>query len=291
METLVAMKATAEKNPDAAFRRHPDWVMEPKYDGHRILIYVDGKRARIFTGGGREKTGKLPHVETAIAERFPDGTWLDGEAIALDGKTAGWGIVQSVLGSGSLHPRHREIEYACFDLLKHGDVRAFGIPLHARRDALADAWSSHESVFLVPRLEPTREQIDKLLDAGWEGVMLKNPGSLYFPGTRSREWLKVKTTATVDVVVMGFTDGNAGFTGFIGSAVFGQYKNGRLVERGRCSGMDMKTRTDMTKNKKKWTGRTIEVSYNGRVGGDAYRHPQFVRARDDKEPKECVWEM
>jgi DNA ligase-1 len=56
------------------------------------------------------------------------------------------------------------------------------------------------------------------LSAGHEGVMLKNPGSVYSPGKRGKNWLKLKPIMeTLDLVVIGGEWGEGRRTKFIGS--------------------------------------------------------------------------
>jgi bifunctional non-homologous end joining protein LigD len=45
---------------------------------------------------------------------------------------------------------------------------------------------------------------------GGEGIVLKEPGSIYQPGIRTTAWLKVKPKLTLDVVVGGLIRANFG---------------------------------------------------------------------------------
>jgi ATP-dependent DNA ligase len=105
---------------------------------------------------------------------------------------------------------------------------------------------------------------------------------------------RLKPQTTIDAVIMGFKPGENGFSGLVGAVVFGQYdENGTLVERGRCSGMDMRTRIDMTQNfESKWMGAVVEIAHMGVSIGEGesgrFRHPQFKRRRTDKALHEVV---
>lgn len=72
--------------------------------------------------------------------------------------------------------------------------------------------------------------------------------------------------------------------------IFGCYKDGKLVERGRCNGFDYETAYDMRDNPDKWIGQVIEVHCYGFMPSGKLRHPSFNRLRWDKNPEECVWE-
>ncbi len=69
---------------------------------------------------------------------------------------------------------------------------------------------------------------------GLEGILAKKRAS-HYEERRSREWLKIKVTQTVDCVIGGFTDPE-GSRQYFGSIVLGLYdKKGRLDSR-RASG-------------------------------------------------------
>src|SRR4051812_14507975 len=72
------------------------WVLEPKWDGWRTLVFIEATGVTVV--GGRNNntyTGKGPYIEQALAGTFPAGTVLDGELCGIDGR--GWGSVQSVM--------------------------------------------------------------------------------------------------------------------------------------------------------------------------------------------------
>ena len=57
-----------------------NWLFEVKYDGYRIVAYVEGGRARLVTRNGNDYTRHFP----AIARSLED--WAAGRAMVLDGK-------------------------------------------------------------------------------------------------------------------------------------------------------------------------------------------------------------
>ena len=150
---------------------------------------------------------------------------------------------------------------------------------------------------------------DRIVAQNGEGVILKDLVSTYEAGGRpNNTWYKLKVVKTFDVVVLGFTDANEGktgkFLGQIGAIKFGAYNaHGALVPVGQCSGMNDEERAV-------WTAvrdynaehgihtpdmkTVIEVRSNDLVGSGEYktpRHPQYVRARQDKDASECTMEQ
>jgi ATP-dependent DNA ligase len=182
------------------------------------------------------------------------------------------------------------ITFMAFDLLSHGGIDARRLPYAKRRSLLERAVSTGLSrIQIVPQVTVSDDSLAALLTQGFEGMMVKDVTAPYASGKRGKGWMKVKPQMELDAVVMGFTPGANGFTGLIGSVVFGQHDgSGRLVEVGRCSGMDMKTREDMTRNEDDWLGAVIEVKHMGTMKSGGLRHPQFARRRDDKPARECL---
>lgn len=91
------------------------------------------------------------------------------------------------------------------------------------------------------------------------------------------------------------------YYGWIGSVIFGVYDGDKLVEVGRCSGMDENVRQALSNpadkvlkrfgGAKRLIGKAVIEVEGVRYANDiTLRHPQFVRFRPDKDPKECTLE-
>jgi ATP-dependent DNA ligase len=142
------------------------------------------------------------------------------------------------------------------------------------------------------------------LEHGFEGLVHKRLASLYIPGyisndtvrvRGSKDWIKQKVKREFDVVIMSFTDARFGrtgqFEGMVGAVVFGQYKDGELVEIGQASGFDVATRQDMTDHPEKYIGKVAVVEAQERSSArDRLRHAQYKGLRDDKRPIECIYD-
>lgn len=276
-------------------------TMEPKLDGFRLLVEIDqSPKTGIpvvtpYTRTGNPQTGKLPYIETALSA-LPPGTWLDGELVYYDDKGFPvWGEVQSCMGSTAGDPTGK-LTYVVFDILAFNGIDVRPLPLSERRVALrqvlesVDCYSmfSDTPVMIGEQAQATLEWHEALIGQGMEGTIVKDPTKPYASGKRGHGWTKFKATDEMDVVIMGFKPGENSFTGMVGALIFGQYKDGVLTERGRCSGMDMKMRQWFTDNQVESIGMVISVAYMG-IMGDTLRHPQWKRNRIDKSAAECVW--
>jgi bifunctional non-homologous end joining protein LigD len=292
----------AEKLPNGKTASSFDparYVGEPKLDGWRLLVHRHADGVALYTRSGKRHDGSLPTIEAELEANLPVGTWLDCEAVGvtvIDGKVSiEWGIVQSILGSttGKAAAQEDKITLMAFDLIAHGDIDARGLSFGQRRELLEAIFDGAEwkRTILVPQVQPTDNSVEALLAQGFEGMVIKDRKARYASGQRGKGWTKIKATYTDDVVIMGFKPGENGFSGMVGAVIFGEYDDeGNLVETGRASGMDMRTRENMTKNPDKWIGTVIEISHMGRLGGpdSPRRHPQTKRPRPDKAPTDCT---
>jgi bifunctional non-homologous end joining protein LigD len=292
---LAQNAAAVKKGAHVGYPTGHGYWMEPKLDGWRIIANVYENGVHFYSRSGNAYDGKLPKVEAELLANFPPGTWLDGEAVAIrveNGKIINdWGVAQSVLSKLGGHAAADKITYMVFDLIAHRGIDARPLELVDRRVLLERIFEGEdfEAVQLAPIREAQPETHDAFVAAGYEGTIVKQANRPYASGKREGAgWTKIKPSTTIDAVVMGFKPGENGFAGMVGAVIFGQYDDaGNLVERGRCSGMDMRTRESMTKNPDKWLDTVIEVAHMG-VMKDGLRHPQFRRHRLDRKPESVL---
>ena len=79
---------------------------------------------------------------------------------------------------------------------------------------------------------------------------------------------------------------------WIGAIIFGVWKDGKLVEVGRTSGMDEATRQLISESKEEYLGQVIEVEAQGLIDKSkgSLQHPRFVCFRNDKSSEQCTFE-
>ena len=68
-------------------------------------------------------------------------------------------------------------------------------------------------------------------EKGMEGIIAKRKDSIYRPGRRSSDWLKIKARLQQEFVVGGFT-APKGSRKHLGAVVLGAYTNGELRHYG-----------------------------------------------------------
>lgn len=280
-------------------KRDEDFVLELKLDGIRILAHVTEDGVETYTRPGNRQTGKLPKIEAELAANLPVGTWVDGEVVSLRIREDGsvehhWGGASSVIGSNVDKAARMSdgLTYSVFDVLAVGGTDARSLPFANRRSLLETAFDKDgwESVILTPQMAPTDDALAAMIDAGFEGAILKRLSAPYASGRRGFGWSKLKATDTVDAVIVGYQPGRGKYEGQLGALLLGQYdESGALVEIAKASGMTDAVRLAMSQNPDRYIGAVVEFAFMGRMDGGSYRHPQFKRLREDKDASECVF--
>jgi bifunctional non-homologous end joining protein LigD len=104
-----------------------------------------------------------------------------------------------------------------FDVLRSGSDQLTGSPYVLRRALLEDLGLEIQVTVQVPPAFPgdAAALLDATREQGLEGIVLKRPASLYHPGRRTREWVKIRNIRAADVRVGGWLPG----TGARGRAV------------------------------------------------------------------------
>lgn len=290
--------------------RGEEWAYEPKLDGFRAIVFVDGDSAYIQSRGGKELARYFPELS------FAPGRWvLDGELVIRDAD----GLLEFDALQERIHPAQSRIEllsreipaeFVCFDLLAEGDEALLEAPLRERRERL-ERIAAKANLELTP-LTPDSDQAERWLGS-IEGVMAKNLEAPYIPGKR-KGFAKVKRERTIDCVVMGWRPGKE--EGTVGSLILGLYDDGNLRSVGHISGFSHEAKRAMramlgpletgesgSAEPSRWTGGrdlewvelrpelVIEVGYDHAAGGRIRHGARFHRFRDDKKPAECVFEQ
>jgi bifunctional non-homologous end joining protein LigD len=134
--------------------------------------------------------------------------------------------------------RATPIRFYVFDLLYLDDVDLTPLSYVERRDALQRLDITGDPVDTPPYW--TGDAGPALLDAarelGLEGVIAKRLDSPYQPGRRSRAWIKVPLTDSVEVIVAGYKTGGRRRETTITSLLIGMHDaDDRLVYVGQVS--------------------------------------------------------
>ena len=186
-------------------------AVETKYDGARVQVHHDpDDETRLFSRNMEDVTDALPELVEFVAERVDAPVILDGEALAVDddGEPLPFQRVLERFRRKHDVARAREsvaMELRAFDCLHHDGEDLLDAPLSERQARLEAVLSEGVSEsFVTTDADEVGAFEAEVLDAGHEGIMLKDPESTYSAGKRGQEWLKRKPDVeTLDVVVTG----------------------------------------------------------------------------------------
>jgi bifunctional non-homologous end joining protein LigD len=196
-------------------------LVEPKWDGVRVVATLGAGRARLANRNGRDVTAAYPELHGPP----PLEAVLDGEVVAFDESgRASFGRIQRRMHVRNPSPTlvaEVPVAFMAFDLLWCGGELLVDHPLEERRrrlDALGldrPPWVTSPVLDLTPdALEGTGQSL------GLEGFVLKRRDSPYLPGRRSPAWAKVKLVRRREFVVGGWLEGRGGAVGSLALGVW-----------------------------------------------------------------------
>lgn len=171
----------------------PGWIYEEKYDGYRAVIYKDGSRVQIVSRNLKDLTHQFEEVVETVAKLRVRTLILDGEIAVFDENLVshlGYLRASKENGERLLTPP----VLIAFDCLYARGKELFGEPLHRRRKVLERELAKAEGPILIARRLAANgfKAWEEVKAHGWEGLIAKDSESIYEPGVRTRNWIKVK---------------------------------------------------------------------------------------------------
>jgi ATP-dependent DNA ligase len=298
------------------------WVYEPKWDGFRTIIFVDGGSVHLCSRGGKPMQRYFPEVVERFQTKLPKDAIYDGELIIAGQRGLEFETLQM-----RIHPAASRVNklskefpasFVAFDLLALGTEDLRQRPFSERRALLLENFPAEADLFPTPQTKDPAVAETWFHDfegAGLDGVIARRQELPYVPG--ERVMVKVKHGRTADCVVAGYRDGKT--PGTVGSLLLGMYDEaGTLHHVGHTSSFTQKEKKALVEKlqpylggegfspggrmlggpsrwnggeEKPWTPLrpelVVEVKFDY-LQGDRFRHgATFVRWRVDREPKSC----
>ncbi len=224
-ERLSPMLAVSGDRPPEG----KDWSYEFKWDGIRVLLWVEGGRVRALTRNGNDTTGSFPELRQFGERAGSDQLLLDGELVALDehGHPSFSRLQRRMHVTSAASVRRVAAtvpaSLVLFDLLHHNGRSLLASPYHQRRRELESLGLGGPQWVVTPAFteESGAEALRIATEVGMEGVVAKRRDSVYRPGIRSRDWVKVKSQRTQEVVIGGWTPGQGNRRQLFGSLLLG----------------------------------------------------------------------
>jgi bifunctional non-homologous end joining protein LigD len=303
----------------------PDWLFEIKWDGYRAIAFIENGKVRLVSRNQNELTARYPELKDMPEFIKAKTAILDGEVVALDADgRASFSLMQQRTGFRPGGKRAAEkadvpVLYYAFDLLYLDGYDWRRVPLGERKKKLASILEPGDSLRYSDHYEAQGKALFEIArQKKLEGILAKKRNSSY-EERRSREWLKIKIRHRMECVIGGYTEPE-GTRAHFGSLVLGLYdKQERLIHVGQVgSGFDQKLLNEISKvlrkietkknpfygevealRKVSWVKPELvaEIEYaewtEGANSGSGakLRAPVFLGLRDDKDPRECVFDQ
>jgi bifunctional non-homologous end joining protein LigD len=200
---IKPMLATAVDEPF----NDKDWIFEVKWDGVRAILFLH-KRKGIFEIKSRSDktiTHRYPELIEPLnsAIKCQQSIILDGEILVLD---------KNGMPSFQNHQRKMNVDYKAdieklsreipatyyiFDILYLDGKKLQNLDFLQRRSILSQVINKNSKVQISDFFEEIgKEVFDNVQALNLEGIVAKNKFSRYLQGTRSRDWLKIKSIKT-----------------------------------------------------------------------------------------------
>ncbi len=244
-----------------------------KKNGIRGILHIRPERNR-FTSRNRcsgsyllnELTGNVPHLCDLDLSQWK-GSIFDGELYVPDKFVKLDSLTNALEGTSALlhcspekareyqESTGQRIHYHIFDVIRAEDKDLRPLSLRSRLEYLDEfkrfiksSGQDHFIEFEDLILKDKEQYFKQIINAGGEGIVLKDLEAPYFPGARSSSWLKLKRSDTVDAIIIGHDRGKEwDKKGLIGSVELGVFdENGDLRSIGKVSSFSLQKRIEMT---------------------------------------------
>ena len=292
------------------------FLVEDKFDGIRAQAHVAAGRVAIYSRTMDEITHRFPELIGPLQSLQTD-VIIDGEIVPANGDVIlPFSELQKRLGRkkvGAQLLTAVPVVLVAYDLLYSAGKVLIDQPLSERRHLLGQMVSNRgllrmSAGKLLEDAALLDDEFDSARARGNEGLMIKSPQSVYKPGRRGRDWLKLKRAiATLDVVVTAVEVGHGKRRNLLSDYTFAVRRSDQddeLLNIGKAySGLTDRELMELTE----WfRNHTLQEFAHGRVrvvepttvievtfdrvqpskrhkSGYALRFPRILRLRPDKK--------
>jgi DNA ligase-1 len=228
---LASTAASAEEAVGSFARSSVEW----KLDGIRIQVHRRGDQVRIYTRNLNDRTETLPGIVAAVRRLDLNQAVFDGEALWM--LEHGPATFQETVSQIDVDGAPEGIVTFLFDVLHLDGEDLLDAPLEERAARLQRI-APHLRIPSRLTSDPDEAQrvLDEALEAGHEGIVVKEAASPYIAGRRGKAWRKVKPVRTYDLVVLGAEWGHGRRQGWLSNLHLGarDARTGEFLMVGKC---------------------------------------------------------
>ena len=291
--------------------RPEDYFYEVKWDGIRVTIYITEDSIKILSRSGRDITKQFPELINSREHLNCSVAIFDAEIVCLNAKGVPvFTDVISRLHAGSFAidvvRKSKPVHCYLFDVIYLDGRALIKEPIQRRQAWLKDLIKSKNAFRSSDVFEDGESLYAAAERMGLEGIMAKRKDSIYTPGKRSTDWVKIKFRNTMECIIVGMTAGKGDREPYFGSLqLVSKEDDGTVIYRGRVgTGFDdimMKEFTkiltplkvdnkalDLKMEEEKSTTwlkpiKWCEIQFASITPNDTLREPVWVQWREDLE--------
>jgi bifunctional non-homologous end joining protein LigD len=310
-ENLIPMLATLVDKPFD----EPGWIYEVKWDGYRALAYLNNGEVNIRSRNNKSFNEKFYAVYNALLE-WKTNAVVDGEIMVINNK----GISDFSDLQAWRSEADGELIFYLFDILWLDGYDLVSLPLYKRKQVLQSIAPQSNIIRLSESFDTGATAFFEVAQRmNLEGMIAKKADSIYKPGFRSKDWLKIKTKNRQEMVIGGYTrnentsrhfsallmglyddDGDFNFVTPVGTG-FSNKMQIELLQKFKplitpiCPfatvpdyNKPSRFRPNPPKAEVTWVKPKLvaEISFAEETKDGAIRHPSFEGLREDKNPNE-----
>lgn len=270
----------------------PEYIFEIKWDGYRALAFKDKSRVNIYSRNLSSLNKKFNPIVVDLTN-IKESLVLDGEMVAF----SNLGIHDfQILQSSTFKPSN--IVYYVFDLLYLDGRNLQNLSLINRKNLLNSILQKYKlnNVRFSDHVQEHGEELFNLIGHKFEGIIAKRRDGLYRPGTRTNDWLKIKSFKSLDAFIVGYLAArdsrpfgslalarkSRGKLQYIGNVGTGFNEDIYRDIKNKLSPVDEYDLLNRPKLKLKYVDPKLiaEIKYREITRDGLLRHPVFLRLKD-----------
>lgn len=219
----------AKKESDIKNRKifDKEWYISRKINGVRCLIYFDGKEVKTASRGATNYDLAIIHIiQHPLIEQFfkkyPNAI-LDGE-VYNHAPEYSLNVISGICRTQKTVEDGKDLEFYWYDIvdLEKSFKERFEIMKEYAKELQLTEFDPYRKlnenilhIQFVPQTKISgfnnmKKLHDEWVSKGWEGAVIRNADSVYKPGSRGNDWIKIKSYYDSTFKVIGYKLGLRG---------------------------------------------------------------------------------
>jgi len=185
-----------------------DYIYEIKFDGIRALIYTENNKITIKSRNNTILNNIFPELIN-IKYITKKKCIFDGEIILMDKNKISFDKLKTRMNIKKKdkieeYKNKLPVTFICFDILYENKDLTL-LPLIKRKTILNKY--KDNNFFVKTRIYNNGIKLFNIIKKyNLEGIVAKEKKSLYYPGIRSKEWIKIKSVLESDYYICGYKE-------------------------------------------------------------------------------------